>query len=132
MHLHAHKGSGNLCENHRSISLLSIAGMILARIILNRLNTHLDWDLLPKSQCGFRAGRGTVDTTFAARQLKLEIKRKMSRTKCPSVCHLHRSNKGVQYCVARVCELSWRSSVSPLLKFIAVVRQFHNGMNARV
>ena len=42
-------------------SLLSIAGKILARVLLNRLLYHLEQDLLPESQCGFRARRGTAD-----------------------------------------------------------------------
>jgi len=49
----------------------SIAGKILARLLLNRLIQHLEQDpLLPESQCGFRASRGTVDMIFAARQLQ--------------------------------------------------------------
>ena len=31
---------------------------------------HLEKGLLPESQCGFRAGRGTVDMIFATRQLQ--------------------------------------------------------------
>lgn len=58
IHLYKRKGSRNSCESHRSISLLSIAGKILARV------------LLPESQCGFRAGRGTADMIFVARQLQ--------------------------------------------------------------
>ena len=60
-----------VCDNHRGISLLSIAGKILAKILLNRLNTHLDQaGLIPESQCGFRKDRGTIDMIFTARQLQ--------------------------------------------------------------
>ena len=52
-----------------SISLLTIAGKLLARMLLNRLIVHLELGLLPEIQCGFRDGRGTVDTIFAALQL---------------------------------------------------------------
>ena len=38
--------------------------------MLNRLIDHLEEGLLPKSQCGFRPGRGTADMIFAARQLQ--------------------------------------------------------------
>nr|VZI26697.1 unnamed protein product [Spirometra erinaceieuropaei] len=44
-------------NNHRGISLLNIAGKIFARILLNRLNNHLEQGLLPESQCGFRRHR---------------------------------------------------------------------------
>nr|VZI16063.1 unnamed protein product [Spirometra erinaceieuropaei] len=43
---------------------------IFARILLNRLNNHLEQGLLPESQCGFRRHRETTDTSFAARQLQ--------------------------------------------------------------
>ena len=49
----------------------SIAGKILARVLLNRLNEHLEQSrLLPESQCGFRKDRGTIDMIFTARQLQ--------------------------------------------------------------
>ena len=69
VHLYKRKGNRQVCDNHRGISLLSIAGKILARILLNRLTVHLEQGLLPESQCGFRRNRGTVDMIFAARQL---------------------------------------------------------------
>ena len=48
------------CDNHRGISLLAIAGKILARILLNRLIDHLENGHLPETQCGFRKSRGTA------------------------------------------------------------------------
>ena len=41
IHLYKQKGNPQLCDNHRCISLLSIAGKILAKILLNRLNAIL-------------------------------------------------------------------------------------------
>ena len=42
------KNSVQVCDNHRGISLLSIAGKVLARVLLNRLNEHLEQsELLP-------------------------------------------------------------------------------------
>ena len=70
VHLYKRKGNRQTCDNHRDISLLSIAGKILARVLLNRLIDHLEDGLLPGSQCGFRPGRGTADMIFAARQLQ--------------------------------------------------------------
>ena len=60
----------SFCDNYRGISLLAIAGQILARVLLNRLIVHLEHGLLPESQCRFRGGRETVDMIFAARQLQ--------------------------------------------------------------
>ena len=42
VHLFKRKGNPQVCDNHRGISLLSIAGKILARVLLNRLNEHLE------------------------------------------------------------------------------------------
>ena len=70
IHLFKRKENHHLCDNHRGISLLSIAGKVLARVLLNRLNEHLEQSgLLPESQCGFRKDRGTIDMIFTVRQL---------------------------------------------------------------
>ena len=53
------------------ITLLSIAGKVLARVLLNRLNGHVNCsNVIPESQCGFRSGRGTMDMIFTARQVQ--------------------------------------------------------------
>ena len=75
-HLYKSKGNRNICDNHRGISLLSIAGKILARLILNRIMKHLVDDIYPESQCGFRAGRGTVDMIFSLRQVAEKVREK--------------------------------------------------------
>ena len=63
------KGDRNECGNHHGISLLSIAGKILAKIMLNRLKT-ISESILPESKCSFRAGRSTVDMIFTLGQLQ--------------------------------------------------------------
>ena len=63
------KGERSDCGNYRGISLLSIPGKILAKMILNRL-LNLSEEVLPESQCGFRAGRSTTDMIFTIRQLQ--------------------------------------------------------------
>ena len=71
IYLFKRKGNPQVCDNHRGSSLLSIAGKILARVLLNRLNEHLEQSgLLPENQCGFRKDRGTTDMIFTARQLQ--------------------------------------------------------------
>ena len=73
IHLFKRKGNPQVYDNHRSISLLSIAGKILARVLLKQLNEHLEQSgLLPESQCGFRKDRGTIDMIFTAWQLQEE------------------------------------------------------------
>ncbi|VDM03284.1 unnamed protein product [Schistocephalus solidus] len=54
VHLYKKKGNRKLSDNHRGISLMNIAGKIFARILLNRMNAHLEQGLFPESQCGVR------------------------------------------------------------------------------
>ena len=63
------KGDRNECGNYRGISLLVIAGKILAKIILGRIK-QISEEVLPESQCGFRANRSTIDMIFTLRQLQ--------------------------------------------------------------
>jgi hypothetical protein len=70
------KGNRNVCDNHRGISLLSIASKILARLILNRIIKHVIDDIYPESQCGFRGGRGTIDMIFSLRQVADKVREK--------------------------------------------------------
>ncbi|BHF64767.1 hypothetical protein SprV_0200777400 [Sparganum proliferum] len=53
-HLYKRKRNPEICDNHREIPPMDIAGKFLVSILLNRLNNHLHQDLLPESQCGFR------------------------------------------------------------------------------
>ena len=58
------------CGNSRCISLLSVAGKVLAKIMLTRLLEHIVDLTLPESQCVFRHGRSSIDMIFVARQLQ--------------------------------------------------------------
>ena len=60
------KGDRTDCGNYRGISLLSIAVKIFARILLNRISTHIT----PETQCGFRGNRSTISMIFCLRQLQ--------------------------------------------------------------
>ena len=64
------KGKRTDCTNYRGIALLSIAGKILADIIVRRLTKSMIDNILPESQCGFRANRGTADMVFTLRQIQ--------------------------------------------------------------
>ncbi|KAI8490935.1 hypothetical protein Bbelb_313540 [Branchiostoma belcheri] len=63
------KGDRSDCGNYRGIALLSSAGKILARMLLNRL-LPLSEEILPETQSGFRPSRGTIDMIFSARQIQ--------------------------------------------------------------
>ena len=64
------KGDRTDYGNYRGISLLSISGKIFARILLNRLSTHITPQVVPETQCGFRGNWSTVDMIFCLRQLQ--------------------------------------------------------------
>ena len=67
IHLYKRKGNPQVFENQRG----SIAGKILAKILLFRLNVHfVQKGPIPASQCGFRKDRGTIDMIFTTRKLQ--------------------------------------------------------------
>ena len=68
--LYKNKGKKSDCFNYRGITLLSIAGKIFARVLLNRLVPMIAEDHLPETQCGFRANRATIDMVFVLKQLQ--------------------------------------------------------------
>nr|VZI01100.1 unnamed protein product [Spirometra erinaceieuropaei] len=127
VHLYKRKGNRQVCDNHRGTSLLSIAGKIFVRILLNRLNNHLGQGLLPESQCGFRRHRGTTDMIFAARQLQ---------EKC-QVMRTHLYSTFVD--LTKAFDTVTREGLLKIMqkfgypeRFTQMVRQLHDGMMARV
>ena len=128
IHLFKRKGDPQVCDNHRGISLLSIAGKILARVLVNRLNGHLERsELLPECRVDSGKNRGTIDMIFTARQLQEKCQEQnvdlymtfVDLTKAFDTV----SREGLWKIIAKFgCPA----------KFIAMVRQFHDGMLARV
>ena len=128
IHLYKRKGNPQVCDNHRGISLLSIAGKILAKILLNRLNVHLDQKgLIPEKQCGFRKDRGTIDMIFTERQLQ----KKSQEQNVDLYMTFVDLNKAFDT-VSRGELWKIMAKFGCLPRFIAMVRQFHDGMQARV
>ncbi|BHF74305.1 hypothetical protein SprV_0501739000 [Sparganum proliferum] len=127
VHLYKRKGNRQICDNHRGISLLNIAGKIFARILLNRPNNHLEQGLLPESQCGFRRHRGTTDMIFAARQLQ---------EKCQEMrTYLYSTFVDLTKAIDTVNrEGLWKimQKFGCPERFTLMVRQLHDGMMARV
>ena len=121
------KGLSNECGNYRAISLLSIVGKVFARILLNKRLEHITPNILPETQCGFRANRGTVDMIFSARQLQ---------EKCLE------QNLDIYHCfidLTKAFDTVNRDTLWKLLlkigcpiKFTNLIRSLHDGMQARV
>ena len=67
--IYKRKGEKSDCSNYRGLSLLDVASKIFAKVLLARFNKHIASEILPESQCGFRADRSTADMIFVCRQL---------------------------------------------------------------
>ena len=128
VHLYKNKGDIKCCDNHRGISLLCIAGKIYARVLLNRLTRHIkSIRLIPESQCGFEAGRSTIDPCFALRQLQEK-------------CWLHSRELYLLFVdLTKAFDTVNRDGLWALLKrigcpdeFVSVIQSFHDGMKVTV
>ena len=64
----AKKGNLKDCKNSRGITLLSVVGKILGRIIIDRIRRGID-SRLRKEQAGYRRGRGTTEQVFILRNI---------------------------------------------------------------
>ena len=62
------KGNLQLCQNYRTISLISHPGKVMLRILLNRLKPQAE-KIIKEKQAGFRAGRSTTEQIFNLRIL---------------------------------------------------------------
>ena len=127
VHIYKHKGDRHSCDNHRGIALLSSAGKILARVLLNRLLKHLEQGLLPESQSGFRKARGTTDMIFSARQLQ----EKCQEQNIDLYTVFIDLTKAFDY-ISRDGLWKIMAKFGCSRKFINVIRQFHDGMKANI
>ena len=124
--LYKRKGDRHDCGNYRGISLLSIAGKVLAKVLLKRLMAIAN-EVLPESQCGFRANRSTVDMIFTVRQLQ----EKSLEQQMPLYLAFIDFSKAFDT-VHRDCvwQLLHKYGCPP--KFVGMIQQLHDGMQAQV
>ena len=121
------KGDLRLCDSWRGISLLSVPGKILAKIVATRLSALAE-SILHESACGFRPARGTTDCVAVVRAL---------------LDHVAASEAGTLHCVFVDLRKAFdkvhrqglwttleRQGVPP--KLLQVTRALHEGMQARV
>ena len=125
--IYKNKGDRSLCGNSRGIALLGTAGKVYARILLDRLIKIISEDVLPESQCGFRANRSTIDMVFAARQL-MEKTREQHRNVYVAFIDLSKAFDSVDrellWMILRKCGCTER--------FIQLIRSLHDGMSVRI
>ena len=58
------KGNLQLCQNYRTISLISHPSKVMLRILLNRLKPQAE-EIIKEEQASFRAGRSTTEHFFS-------------------------------------------------------------------
>ena len=121
------KGSRKECGNYRGISLLSTAGKILARIILNRIEENMCTLILPETQCGFRRNCSTIDMVFSLRQ----IQEKCTEQNMELYAVFIDFTKAFDT-VSREGLWSVLKRFGCTDKIIKLVRAFHDGMKAKI
>ena len=121
------KGDRAECGNSRGISLLSVAGKVLAKIMLTRLLEHVVELVLPESQCGFRRGRSAIDMIFVAQQLQEKCREQ------------HQDIYLAFVVLTKAFDTVNRDFLWNILRkfgcpptFIAILQQIHTGMCAQV
>ena len=68
--IYKNKGSVNLPENYRPITLLSCLGKLFTSILNNRLNKFTEkYEIICHNQAGFRRGLSTSDNLFVLQRL---------------------------------------------------------------
>jgi len=125
--IYKRKGDRAECGNSRGISLLSAAGKVLARVMLRRLLTHVVDIVVPESQCGFRRQRSTIDMIFVARLLQ-EKCREQYQNLFLAFIDLTKAFDTVN----RTLLWGILSKFGCPPQFLAVLREFHDGMTAKV
>ena len=121
------KGSRKECGNYRGISLLSIAGKVMARILLNRLNEMISPRVIPETQSGFRSGRSTMDMIFSLRQ----VQEKCTEQNMPLYAVFIDFTKAFDT-VPRGGLWAVLKKFGCTDKIINLVKAFHEGMQAKV
>ena len=124
--IYKNKGDKSVCGNSRGISLLAVAGKILAKVLLARLVKHVSEDLMPETQCGFRQGRSTADMIFVSRQV-LEKSREQHRDLYLGNIDLAKAFDTVNRNL--LWEILAKSGCPD--NYITVIKLLHDGMSAR-
>ena len=62
------QGNLQLCQNYRTVSLISHSSKVMLKVILNRLKPQAE-EIIAKEQAGFKAGRSTTEQIFNLRIL---------------------------------------------------------------
>ena len=120
------KGDLTQCDNWRGISLLDVVGKLFTKVVQVRLQRVAE-EVLPDSQCGFRAGRGCADMVFCTRQL-VEKAREHNTTLYLLFVDLRKAYDSVPR--EALWQVLRKYGVPPSL--VTIIRSLHDGMKAEV
>ncbi|KAL1246959.1 hypothetical protein QQF64_034303 [Cirrhinus molitorella] len=125
--IYKQKGDRAVCGHSRGISLFSLHGSLLAKIMLSRLVEHISEAVLPETQCGFRKSRSMTDMVFVLRQL-LEKSREQHKNLYIAFIDLSKAFDTINR------EFLWKyiSKLGVPPKFLSILQQLRDGMQARV
>ena len=115
-------------SNYRDLSLVAHAGMVLLKIVANRLGEFCkEAGILPEEQCGFQPQRSATDMMFVVRRLQ-----ELGRTSNTSleICFIDLAKAYGSVDRVLVWEVLARFGFPP--RMIKVIRMFHDGMKAHV
>ena len=116
------------CGNYRGISLVAHAGKVLLKFIASRPSDYCEREnILPEEQCGFRPQRSTIDMMFVLRRLQ-ELARMKDTPLYLCFINLTKAYDSVDRTL--LWDVLARFGVPP--RMLAVMRQFHDGMQACV
>ena len=122
------KSDHSNCNNCWRISRLSHAGKVLLQIVANRLSNYCEaHGILPDEQCGFRPELSTIDMLFVVHRLQeLARRRRIPLYMC--FIDFQKAYDSVDR------ELLWKvlARTGVPEEMIAVIRRFHDDMQARV
>ena len=120
------KGDKKICDNYRGISLLVVTRKLFSSVVLSRIQTIVDEQLLER-QAEFRANRATIEQVFSLR-IVIEKYKQCNKP-------LHMCFTGIQKAYDSVNrDLLWKICKSYGLtdKIVNLLKMLHNNSKAKV
>ena len=125
IHIYKQKGNWQACDNHCRISLLSILGKIIAKVLLNHLNNHLK-DSYQRVNATSVRNVGLLTWCLLQDTCKGSVRnRTLNSTQLMLIWWRH-----LIWLVDGLLRIMAKYGCPE--KLITIVRQFHAGMHARV
>ena len=122
------KGDLTKCEKWRGVLLTAVPGKVFSKIMNGRLVKHFEQQqVLPETQCGFRAGRGTTDMVFTLR-MAIEVARAKHVPLYVMFVDLMKAYDSVSR--AGMWQVLKRKGIPD--QIVSLVQQFYEGKQAQV